>query len=113
MGLYHVAEPYLIAAGRYHECGPFLDPAKRVQLAADCYHLTKQHEESRPEHDIAIPKVAGSHFTRNVATLTALLIMDNRVGDAKGVYDSALRIMSDEEFRNVMDAAMTGHLPIQ
>jgi hypothetical protein len=39
--LYRVAERFLIAAGRYEECGPFLDPPQRLWLAREGYDAVR------------------------------------------------------------------------
>jgi hypothetical protein len=109
--LYHVAEPYLIAAGRFHACAPFLEPKKQIELAAKCYRVSKQHEESRPDGGFPVPKLARTHYIRNVATLVGLLVLNDRVDDARTTYSDALVIIDDDEFRSIMDAAMSGHLP--
>lgn len=109
--LYHVAERSLIAAERYRACGPFLDPARRMNMAEDCYHMTKEYEESRPEFDIPIPKFAQRDYAQDVATLAALLVLNDRAEDAKSVYDTALRIVNGDDFRATMDAAMSGKMP--
>lgn len=109
--LYHVAEPCLIAAGQFHACCPFLNPKKRIELATDRYHMTKRFEESRPQRDIPLPSIARTHFIRNIATLVGLLVLNDRAEEARTVYNDALGIMDDDEFRTTMDAAMTGHFP--
>lgn len=109
--LYHVAEPHLVAAGRFHACEPFLNPVRRMSLAAECYRLSKNFEDARPERGIPIPKLARKHYSQNVATLVALLVLNDRPHDADAAYKTALQVLDDPEFRLIMDAAMTGHLP--
>jgi hypothetical protein len=109
--LYHVAEPYLIAAGLFQTCEPFLNSDWRMSIAAESYRLSRKFEESRPECDIPIPRFAREHYVQDIATLVALLVLNNRVEDANTAYNAALRVLNDDEFRTIMDAAMTGHLP--
>lgn len=109
---YHIAERYLIAVGRFHACGPFLNPQRRMELAAECYRLSEHHEESRSERDISIPKFARNHYIQNVATLVALLVINDRAEEANKAYNDALEVLNDDDFRTIMDAAMTGHLPV-
>ena len=109
--LYHIAQPSLIAAGRFHECAPFLEPKERMERAAHCYRISKRHEESRPDRGFAVPKLARTHYIREVATLVALLVLNDRVDDARTAYSDALAIIDDDEFRTIIDAAMSGHLP--
>lgn len=109
--LYHVAEEYLIAASDFHACGPFLDPPKRIELATDRYRMMKRLEESRVQSKIPIPRTSRTHFIRNVGTLVGLLVLNDRSEEATTAYRRALNVIDDDEFRSVMDAAMTGHLP--
>ena len=110
--LYHVAEPHLIAAGQYHACGPFLDPNPRLERAHNGYRTMKQHEEeAKTQYDIPIPQVARPLYVQNVATFVALLVINDRAEDARNAYDVTLQVFNDDEFRMIMDTAMTGHLP--
>lgn len=109
--LYQIAEPYLIAAGRFRACEPFLKPRRRMELAAECYRHSGQIEESRPDCGFPVPKLARTHYVRDVATLVGLLVLNGRADEARAAYSEALSIIDDGEFRQIMDAAMSGHLP--
>jgi hypothetical protein len=110
-GLYHVAEPFLIAAGRYAECGPFLDPPNRLWLARVCYEVMSESEGARSSGEDQPPKLARTFYVEDVATLVALLALNGRPDEAARVRTEALAVVEDEEFRVVLDAAMSGHLP--
>jgi hypothetical protein len=109
--LYHVAEPFLIAAGRYEECGPFLDPPNRLWLAREAYKGMNEFEERRPPREHQPPKLARAFYVRDVATLVGLLALNRRADEAARVRAEALVVVDDAEFRAALDAAMTGHLP--
>jgi len=109
--LYHVAERDLIAVGRYRDCGPFLDSPRRIELAAECYRMSRQFEESSPQRKVPIPKLARKQYMQNVATLVALLALNDRKVEAHQTREDAYRVLDDDDFRAIMDAAMTGHLP--
>ncbi|MCY2987424.1 MAG: hypothetical protein NTY19_06105 [Planctomycetota bacterium] len=109
--LYHVAESELIAAGRYRACATFLDSKKRLEHAAASYRVAKRHEESRPQCGIPVPKLARRFYVENVATLVALLIINDRPGDARMACNEALQVVDDDDFRLILEAAMAGHLP--
>lgn len=107
--IYHVAERRLVAAKCYPSCAPFLEFEERLERARECHAFNKQREESRPENQgRPIPKLARKFFTENVATLIALLVLNDRSDDAKIAYDTALETIDDEDFRSVLDAAMAG-----
>lgn len=109
--LYLVAESCLVAAGRYRECAPFLEVESRMLMAARSYEMMKCHEASRPDAGIPIPMHAEDHYVRNVATLAALLVINDRVDDANKVCNDALQIVESDEAREILLSAKTGQLP--
>jgi hypothetical protein len=109
--LYHVAEPSLIAAGCYAECGPFLDPVNRVAIAREAYTSMKVWEDEEPDGEFQPPKHARTFFVRDAATLVALLVLNSRGGEVAKVRTEALAVVDDDEFRAMLDAAASGHLP--
>jgi hypothetical protein len=109
--LYHVAEPFLVAAGRYDECGPFLDPPERMQRSKELYEVNRRWEETEPLGKHRRPPMARKFYEHDVATLIALLALNHRAEEAGWVRDQALAIVDDEEFRLLLAAAMSGHLP--
>lgn len=111
--VYRFAEPELIAAGQFHACAPFLEPKGRLERAAERYQVSIQHEESIAKRGYPAPKFARSHYIGNVATLVALLALNNRVDDARAAYNDALAVIHDDEFRTILDTAMSGHLPLR
>jgi hypothetical protein len=110
-GLYRIAEPFLITAGRYDACGPFLDPPTRLQFAAQVYEVMRGREETKLPGEWSPPPVARRLYTHDVATLVGLLVLNHRVEEADRVHAQALTVLDDEEFRALLSAAMTGHLP--
>ncbi|MFO0916226.1 MAG: hypothetical protein U0795_24925 [Pirellulales bacterium] len=109
--LYQVAERYLIAAGRFTECGPYLDPKRRTELAARSFRIVQQFEESSPSLGCPAPKLPRTDYLHDMATLVGLLVLNGRVDEARMAYDDALEIVHDDEYRKILDAAMSGHLP--
>jgi hypothetical protein len=109
--LYLVVEPHLIAAGRYEECGPFLDPPTRLHLAAHSYEVMRNMEESRQADEHPPPRLARTFYMHKVATLIGLLALNHRAEEADGIRAQALSVVDDEEFRELLGTAMTGHLP--
>jgi hypothetical protein len=110
--LYHVAEPFLIAAGRYEECGPFLDPPNRLWRARESYKAMNEFEEQRPPGDHQPPRLARAFYVGDVATLVGLLALNRRADEAAWVRAEAMAVVDDGEFRAALDAAITGHLPL-
>lgn len=106
--IYHVAERYLIAAGDFRSCNPFLNPEQDWALAAKGLRLSREYEASFPPD---VTRHVRLHHMHKVAMLTALLVLNDRQAEAREVYDQALAVVDEEEFRTTMNAAMTGHLP--
>jgi hypothetical protein len=109
--LYRVAEPFLIAAERYEECGPFLNPEQQLLSARESYQVLSSLEDRIPPGEDQPPKLARIIYMRNVSTLVALLVLNRRPEDAARVRVEALEVVSDDEFEEELDAAMTGQLP--
>ena len=101
----------MIEAGLYDICGPFLEPRSRMESAARRYRTHQQLEQSTAPRGIPAPATARNLYVDDVATLVALLVINHRIEDAKWAYQEALQVFDDDEFRKVMDWAMTGHLP--
>jgi hypothetical protein len=108
---YHVAEPFLIEVGAYATCAPFLDPTSRVALAADVFAQNQRFEKSQRAGRIPTPSFAREHFTLSIATLVALLVLNDRSSEAKEACAQALETLDGPQFRELLDAALTGHLP--
>lgn len=100
--LYRVAESHLIEIGELGACAPFLDPDERLALAAECYELSCEFEDSCAEREPPIPRSARREYVRDVATLAALLVLNGRLEDANGVYAKSLSVVDDEDFRMTM-----------
>ena len=109
--LYRLAEPYLIAAGRFRQCAPFLNPKRRIELATSSYRTTKRLEDSRSRSELRIPKMARTHFIHDVATLVVLLVINDRADDALSACGDAFKVLDDDDIRTIMNAALSGHLP--
>lgn len=107
--IYRVAEPFLIVLGRYEACGPFLEPRMRIWLAAHTYEMMRSMEETEPASKH--PPLARSFYKHEVATLIGLLALNNRAEEAANARAQALTVLDDQELRELLDAAMTGHLP--
>lgn len=109
--LYDVAEPFLVAAGRYVACNPFLNSQCRLEFAARRFQISKSVEESHPVHKKPAPSFARRYYLEDVATLIALLVINGRADQAQQAYNKILDVVDDEESRKIMDTSMTGHLP--
>ena len=110
-GLYHVAQPYLIAAGRLHDCAPFLTPTSTLKNAITLYQSSMRADERRSTSEYPTPRFAERRFIEKIGTLVALLAVNGREEDACAVIDGALAVLNEEEFRRILDSAWAGHFP--
>jgi hypothetical protein len=108
---YHYAESSLVKLGRFAACNEFLDAPRRVELARKSYEVQREHEETRPDLGIPIPKHARTFYVDEVATLVALLVQNGRIDEAQSAFDAATKVLDDLPFRVVMEKAMRGELP--
>lgn len=107
---YHVAERSLVACGRYRECAPFLECDKRFHHAVNVYQMTLERE-SRPRKGRPLPKTALKRFTNDVATLTALLSVNDMMPAAESIRDRASKVVTSEDFLDILNSAVAGHFP--
>lgn len=109
--IYHVAEHLLAAEGMYRECAPFLEWETRLANSIKSYELDLQHEKSYEVLEQHPPKFARRHFQIDVATLVALLVLNDRKQEAEEVCRRCLDVLNDDEMRSVLDAAREGQIP--
>ena len=104
--IYLIAERYLILAELYRECGPYLELDQRLHVAEKRY----LHDIAREERQRKVParRHAREFYIEEIATLVALLVLNDREADARTAYESALKVLDDEHFRTVLDHAMRG-----
>ena len=110
--LYHVAEKTLVADGMYQQCAPFLEWKQRVETSISSYRVGLRREESWENSEFTLPRFARHHFETEAATLVALLSLTGRRGEAEQVRDRCLAILDDAAFRDTLESALAGHLPV-
>jgi hypothetical protein len=109
--LYPLVERLLVSDGKYHACAPYLEWQARVDTSILAYELGLEHEASWDEDAVCPPKFARRHFRDKIATLVALLVLNDRKEEAIKVCDRCLDVLDDEEFRNTLRIALAGHFP--
>tara|TARA_R110002049_G_C9093093_1_gene556437 strand:+ start:66 stop:791 length:726 start_codon:yes stop_codon:yes gene_type:complete len=107
---YHVAEESLVACGRYRECAPFLECDDRFRHAVRVYRMSLERE-SKPRQGRPRPKTALKLFTDDVATLIALLSLNDMMTSAESVRDRASQIVTSHDFLDTINSAVAGHFP--
>ncbi len=110
-GLYHVVEHLLVAEGKFDVCAPYLEWQERVDASIRLYEWHLAHEHPQDSEAVGSPKFAKRRFQSGIARLVALLVLNDRKGDAIKVCDRCLDILDDEEFRDILRGALLGKSP--
>jgi hypothetical protein len=100
---YGVAEPALIQSKQYRLCGKYIDADRSFAQSAELYRMNK-----RIMKDVGF---ADKMFSDSVATLVALLALNNHKDDANRVAEKALKEHDAPEFKQTLEKAKKGELP--
>jgi hypothetical protein len=113
--LYHVVERFLVAAGQYADCAPYLEWQERFEIALSGYQLLVEQEASYSDDELHPPLIARRLFEEEMATLVALLALNDRKPEAEQLCERCLAVLDDEAFRNTLsntlNKALSGHFP--
>ncbi len=96
-----LAHSALIESERFALLGKYITPEK------DLRRMTKLFLDVRDME----PTFATRQFTKDVATLVALLVINGRETEAQQVSDLALQTHHEEQFERELDLALTGKFP--
>lgn len=109
---YRWAEKALVSAGCYKVCAPFLKPSSSVNLAIQVYRKELSFENSGiTVRGHMVPKRARRSFLKNIATLSALLVHNNRADEARQVCEQACKVLEEETLCAELQAALAGQFP--
>lgn len=111
---FDIAEPALIEAKEYRLCGRYLDPDRSLKRTVGLYReTTKIASEYQQEDAVELRDHATKTFSNSVATLVALLVLNDRPADADRIAAEARKEWDDEEFQKELKKARNGELPQQ
>lgn len=110
--IYHLAEDYLVAAGRYDACRPYLQLVPRMERAVECYRRQLSFENSGLSvRGVSTPKLARRNFVYDIATFAALLVHHDRATEARQACEQATEVLQDEHPCEELAAALEGIFP--
>jgi hypothetical protein len=109
--VYHVAQPYLVMFQEYALCGKYIDPEGQLANAIELLNLQRKHELELADSAIRPPEVSRLFFVRDVTTLVALLVKNNRASEAASVRNRALDELDDDDFKSALQSALGGNVP--
>jgi hypothetical protein len=105
--VFHVAREALIRAKAYKLCGKYLRPSEDWLRAAQMYQMTRSHDQD----DGGLGGYAEKSFTNQVATLLALLVVNERREEAELIAHKARLEWDSPAFRAAIDDALAGTMP--
>ena len=111
--VYHIAEPALVNQKEFDLCNPFLQPTKRVEVALRGFRVARRFETGTDHSDEQPPETAYKHLCQNLATLVALLVLNNRASEAEAVASEAQAALPDYPLMPQLESALAGDLPPQ
>lgn len=109
--VYSLAEPMLVAAGRFDICNAFLDPTERLdhQISYLQFRVSKDYFSTDKELEMA--DRAREEFRHNVATLIAILTINGRSEEANTVAAGAQTAFPDLPLAQSLQDALAGRVP--
>ena len=114
--IYGVSEPALLKAKEYALCNKYLGPDKSVSRALELFNLESEREVGI-KYAERHKQFQNDRFIKDAATLVALLVINDRKGEAgKAVHDFKT-VEADADFHeklaSALDKALAGELPEQ
>jgi hypothetical protein len=109
-GVFHVADPALVEAKEYAVCGRYIQGERDWAALASSRATMKSmglDDSLGPQHR----KFANESFTHRTALLIALLVLDERTGEADLVAGKARLEWDDSAFQQAIEAALKGQVP--
>jgi hypothetical protein len=104
------AERSLIAAKNYSLCSKYLDSEESYQKILRSYQMTKTISEDAKFGE-RTRQYGEKSFSHKIATLVALLTVNNRKDEAARVTSSALSEWHDPQFATLLENAKKGEIP--
>jgi hypothetical protein len=108
--VFDVAENALIQSKQYRLCGKYIDPDLNFSRIVQLYRLNKGLAKDKQFGD-ELRDFTEKSFSNEVATLVALLVINERKADALRVAEKALKERDDSAFREQLEKAKKGDVP--
>jgi hypothetical protein len=108
---FDIAEPALVDAKEYHLCGKYLDPDHSLKQIVWLYRETAKIRPGLEEYAAELREHATKTFSNSVATLVALLVLNDRPVDADRIAAEATKELDDPEFQRELKRARQGEVP--
>ena len=107
-GVFALAQPDIIKAKDYKLAGKYMDPVRTFNQYVHAYRANKK---LAGDSGGAVLKYAEENFEKNMATLVAVLVRNNRKIEAERVAGLALKEWDDPGFARKLESAKRGRIP--
>lgn len=109
-GVYDIAQPSLVRAKEYRICGKYLDPDRSLERMVRLY---RENREIAGDSEFRrhMSDFGDKSLSNGVGTLVALLVVNDRMADARRIVDEAVKVRGDSAFREFLDSALRGEVP--
>jgi hypothetical protein len=101
----------LVEAHEYKMCGKYIDAGQIFDSAANLYRTMNEQGKLLPEEARQMRSFAGIRFKTEVATVVAVLSVNDRHDEAQRIADAARGVLDDADTRAALDAALKGKFP--
>jgi tetratricopeptide (TPR) repeat protein len=108
---FKTATPALVRAKEYELLGKYVEPQRDFDMAVRLLGLNNKFASKHPDPMIA--RHSERTFSRDVCTLVATLVVNNRADEAELVAEEAREHSDDKWFRLALDKALKGEFPDQ
>ena len=106
------ADRALIKAKKYELFGKYIEPKTALRRHIDLYRLTRRSAEN---DDLPLAgrrlEMTNQRFAIDVATLVAILVINERRDEAREVAAEAKKEWNEPDFHTAIDEALDGHVP--
>lgn len=107
--VFDLAKPVLLRAKLYRLVGKHVEPEKDFSRMTKEYESMKKYEDQRGA--LGNGSFAEKSFTNSATTLIAILVVNERVPEAKKIAEKAKKVWDDETFHAEIDEALEGVVP--
>jgi hypothetical protein len=117
---YPSAESALIRAGEYQLCGKYMDPHEAFQQRLHIFEHQKRLPDNplyqklrtaRPDLGPLVEKATKDSFTNSIATIVALLVLNDRKVEAQEIAGRAMTELNDGNLDSTITSALEGIFP--
>lgn len=108
--LFDLAQPALITSKEYELCGKYTDAEAQYAAALKSFRMTSEIAED-PKRGKELQDFADRKLENKITTLIAILVLNAREEEAKGIADKLSNEAPLPEFKAEIEKALNGQMP--